>query len=291
MNYLICDTCNFKNVIYTERVVFCNHCHQKMKNNFIDWKKSNHNASFEAYTNEVTTTDGSPLTLKNTVIITDKKLSFENPIRFLKTHTSKKTRVFIAATLAQFLLFSMIMLTQNNDHETTDEITVADKNYLPNVQWGNYSISQELAITLPFKLKKSESVLPCFLTNYYALENSQKAESSESFSVTIEEFNINDYSYLANKDFLEMKDSYMLAPDAYFTSNEGFDHLKIKNYQTDMQHGAYIANGKNYSYDNYTLTKGNKAIKIIVSYLQGDELLSNYANIVSQSIFNNKHQI
>ena len=291
MNYLICDACNFKNAIYTERVVFCNHCHQKMKNNYIDWKKSNHNASFETYINEATTTDSSPLILKNKEIPKDRKMLFKDRLHFLKTHTTKKTRVFIVATLAQFLLFSMIMVTQNNDHETTDERTVAEKNYLPDVKWGNYSISQELAITLPFELKKSESVLPCYLTNYYALENSRKAESCESFSVTIEEFEMNEYAHSAHKDFLEMKDAYMLAPNAYFNTNEGYDHLKIKNYQTDMQHGSYIANGKNYSYDNYTLTKGNKAVKIIVSYLQDDELLSNYANIVSQSIFNNKQQI
>lgn len=291
MNYLICDACNFKNAIYTERVVFCNHCHQKMKNNYIDWKKSNHNASFEVYINEATTTDSTPLILKNREITKDKKQFFINPSRFFKTHTTKKTRVFIAATLAQFLLFSLIIFTQNNNLEVTDEKTVAEKNYLPHVKWGNYSISQELGITLPFELKKSESVLPSYLTNYYALENSRKAESSESFSVTIEEFDVNDYSYIAHKDFMEMKDSYMLAPDAYFTANEGYDHLKIKNYQTDMQHGSYIANGKNYSYDNYTLTKGNKAVKIIISYLKDDELLSNYANIVSQSIFKNKQQI
>ena len=99
----------------------------------------------------------------------------------------------------------MIMITQNNNLETTDEATIAEKNYLPQVKWGNYSISQEIAITLPFVLKKSESVLPCYMTNYYALQNSRKAESSESFSVTIEEFAINDYSYMTHKDFLEMK--------------------------------------------------------------------------------------
>jgi hypothetical protein len=291
MNYLICDICNFKNAIYTERVVFCNHCHQKMKNNYIDWKKSNNNASFETYINEVTTTDSSPLILKNAEIPKDKRLSFKNSFHFFNTHACKKTQVFIVATVIQFLLFSVILFIQNRNFETMNELSVLEKSYLPSVKWGNYSISQDLAITLPFELKKSESVLPCYLTNYYVLENSRKAESSESFSVTIEEFDINDYSYLAHKDFMEMKDSYMLAPDAYFTSNEGYDHLKIKNYQTDMKHGSYITNGKNYSYDNYTLTKGNKAVKIIVSYLQDDELLSNYANIVSQSIFNNKKQI
>ncbi len=291
MNYLICDICNFKNAIYTERVVFCNHCHQKMKNNYIDWKKHNNNASFETYINEATTTDSSPLILKNTKTHEDKIISFKNPIRFFKTHTTKKTRVFIAATLAQFLLFSMIMLTQNNDCQTTDETTVSEKNYLPQVKWANYYISQELSITLPFELKKAESILPSYMNNYYALEQSRKAESSESFSVTIEEFETNEYAHSAYKDFLEMKDAYMLAPDAHFLTNEGYDHLKIKNYQTDMQHGSYIANGKNYSYDNYTLTKGNKAVKIIISYLKDDELLSNYANIVSQSIFKNKQQI
>ena len=81
------------------------------------------------------------------------------------------------------------------------------------------------------------------------------------------------------------------APNVYFTSDEGHNHLSIKNYQTDMQHGSYISNKTTYLYDNYTLTKGNKVIKIIVSYLKDDDLLSNYADIVSQSIFSNKQRI
>ena len=291
MNYLICDTCNYKNVIYTERIVFCKHCNNKMKNNYLDWKKSNNNKSLEAYFSEVTTTDGTQIELKKKAVVVDNSKTLKNPYYFFKKHTNIKTRIFIATTCIQLFIFSVIMFTQNNEFEISEQHTQANKNYLQEVKWGNYSISQEIAITLPFELKKSESVLPCYLTNYVSVENSSKSESSESFSVTIEELEMNDNANFVHNELLSLKDDYMKAPNVYFTSDDGHHHLSIKNYQTDMQHGSYISNKTTYLYDNYTLTKGNKVIKIIVSYLQDDDLLSNYADIVSQSIFSNKQRI
>lgn len=41
---------------------------------------------------------------------------------------------------------------------------------------------------------------------------------------------------------------------------------------------------KNYWYENYTLTSGNKSIKIIISYLDGDTLLPTYSDVVTQSL-------
>ncbi len=287
MNYLICDTCNYKNVIYTERVVFCSNCRNKMKNNYLDWKKSN-NQSLETYINEVTTIDG---TQKKLIISSESIDNNRNIFYLFKRQADIKTRIFIAATMIQLLIFSVIMFSQDNGFEISEHYIQANKNYLEEIKWGNYSISQEIAITLPFELKKSETVLPNYLSNYISVESSSKSESSESFSVTIEEFDMNDNTNFVHRELLYLKDEYMKTPSVYFTSNDGHHHLNIKKYQTDMQHGSYISNKATYLYDNYTLTKGNKVIKIIVSYLQDDDLLNNYADIVSQSILNNKQLI
>ena len=291
MNYLICNTCNYKNVIYTERVVFCSHCNNKMKNNYLDWKKSNNNRSLEAYFSEITTTDATQIEVKIEADSVNKSTAFQNLFYFFKRHTDIKTRIFIATTVIQLLIFSVIMFNQNSEFEISENTEHSNKSYLQEVKWGNYSISKEIAITLPFELKKSETVLPYYLNSYTTVEKSSKSESSESFSVTIEELQMNDNANFVHKELLSLKDDYMKAPHVYFTSDDGHHHLSIKNYQTDMQHGSYISNKTTYLYDNYTLTKGNKVIKIIVSYLQDDDLLSNYADIVSQSIFNNKQRI
>ena len=72
------------------------------------------------------------------------------------------------------------MFTQNNEFETSENSTKSNKNYLQEIKWGNYSISQEIAIALPFELKKSESVLPCYLTNYVSIEDRKSTRLNSS---------------------------------------------------------------------------------------------------------------
>ncbi|MEO5990523.1 MAG: hypothetical protein ABIP68_02725, partial [Ferruginibacter sp.] len=139
-----------------------------MKNNYLDWKKSNNNKSLEAYFSEVTTTDATQIdpiaiVFKNQVDLVDKSTAFQNPFNFLKRHTDIKTRIFIATTVIQLFIFSVIMFKQNIEFEISENAEHSNKNYLQEVKWGNYSISQEIAITLPFELKKSETVLPYYL--------------------------------------------------------------------------------------------------------------------------------
>lgn len=280
-NYLICDNCQHKNAVNSERIVFCKSCNKKLSNNYLDWKKSKFNSCFEKYIDEVTTENGESTQVVKTKLL-KKKPIFKKTIPTLKI--SKKSRIFIGATLLQFLLFFILLNTQNNNINFSENAT---GNYLEEVRWNNYSISQNINITLPFELKDSESILSCHMQNYLNNEKSRKAESSKSFSVTIEELDMNESYHLGYFPLLSINDEYMQSRDTYFTSNQNIDHLKIKNYQAYMQHGCYTLNNQNYLYDNYTLTSGNKAIKIIISYLKDDKLLRQYAEIVSQSLYRN----
>jgi len=289
MNYLICNHCQYKNAVYTQRLVFCQHCHKKIENNFADWKKANPHLSFETYVNTNTTTDATPIITTLVNEHTQRTTSYLNPFLFYKTHTSQKSRIFIGATLFQLVLFICIIFSQGTFINPDDmEVSSNEKNYLNQINWSNYSITQDINITLPFELKQTESVLPCYMHNYIDAEKSMKAESSESFSVTIVDLDVSQDYPIPHSDLMLIQDDYMKTAFATIKPDEDITHFKMKQYYTDMQRGSYILNGKHFYYDNYTLTKGTKTIKVIVSYLQDDDLLNKYANIVSQSLLNNK---
>lgn len=63
--------------------------------------------------------------------------------------------------------------------------------------------------------------------------------------------------------------------------------VRINNYMTYVDRGSYLFNGENYLYENYTLYKQNKAIKIIVSYLENDKASNLYSEIIAKSLFSN----
>ena len=46
-NFLICDNCQHKNTVTSERIVFCNGCQKKLANNYLDWKKGKFNSPLE----------------------------------------------------------------------------------------------------------------------------------------------------------------------------------------------------------------------------------------------------
>ena len=63
--------------------------------------------------------------------------------------------------------------------------------------------------------------------------------------------------------------------------------VRINNYMTYVDRGSYLFNGENYLYENYTLYKQNKAIKIIISYLENDKASNLYSEIIAKSLFSN----
>ncbi|MBC7694523.1 MAG: hypothetical protein H7141_03660 [Burkholderiales bacterium] len=282
MNYLECNHCNFKNTITTERMVFCKECGKKIDNNFVDWKKSKFDSSFETYIARETTENGEFIKISNP-IFKEKENLFKRTHHFIRSRTSSEFKIFLGSTILQFMLCFILMNSPVSVNSSTNE----NKHYLNEVKWNNYSISQQISITLPFELKKSKSVLPEYLHNYLSYDKASKAESANSFSVTIEEFDVYEGINIDEKSYLTINDEYMQSPGTIIASASVVDHLKIKYFNSSSQYGSYTMNNKNYVYENYTLTKGNKAIKIIISYLDGDILLRKYADIVSQSLQNN----
>ena len=291
-NYLICDNCQHKNTVTSERIVFCKGCQKKLANNYLDWKKSKFNSSIETYVDGLNEYNES----------VPKKKVLENPIpkknpvfKSSISSPSKTSLIFIATVFIQLLIAAVII--QSTDESIT---TVGRKssyqpsltsNYLDEVKWGTYPITQTLSLSVPFELNESESVLPCYMENYITNHKSSKAESSsQSFSLTVEKMNFDELYKIQNSDFVSLNDAYMNSPEVHVLKEEGL-HTIIKGYKTYVEHGSYIKDGNEYLYENYTLTKGDEGIKIILSYLKHDDLLCKYADIVTQSLLNNKQVI
>jgi hypothetical protein len=128
------------------------------------------------------------------------------------------------------------------------------------------------------------------MLNYIENAKSRKAESSQSFSVTVEKMEFNSFYKIDNADLISINDEYMQTPGVTILKDEAL-HLQIKNYKTYVEHGSYVLNGNEYLYENYTLIKGNEGVKIILSYLKNDKILCQYADIVSKSLLKNKQVI
>ncbi|MCD6017001.1 MAG: hypothetical protein K0S53_122 [Bacteroidetes bacterium] len=282
MNYLACNHCHFKNSITTERLVFCKECGKKINANYTDWKKAKFDSSFETYITSETTQNGDFVKIQNSLPKEKNKL-FQRGSRFIKSHKNRELKIFVTSTLLQLLLGFLLM----NQSFSGDSSRTENKPYLKDVQWANYFVSPQISMTLPFELRESKSVLPGYLHNYLSNDKASKSESSKSFSVTIEEFDVVDGMTIDEKSYLNINDEYMQNPGTSITSVSSVDHLKIKHYATASQYGTYTMDNRNYVYENYTLTSGKKAIKIIISYLEDDKLLRRYAEIVTQSLHRN----
>ena len=57
-NFLICDNCQHENAVNSERIIFCKGCDKKLSNNYLDWKKSKFNSSFETYVDQLNDFNG-----------------------------------------------------------------------------------------------------------------------------------------------------------------------------------------------------------------------------------------
>lgn len=282
MNYLVCNHCHFKNLINTERLVFCKECGKKINTNYTDWKKAKFDSSFETYIVSETTQNGDFVKIPDS-LPKKKNTIFQRSSSFIKSHKSPELKIFVASTLLQLLLGFFLM----NQSFSSDSVNAENKPYLKDVKWTNYSVSPQISMTLPFELKESKSVLPGYLHNYLSHDKASKAESSKSFSVTIEEFDVVEGMTIDEKSYLTINDEYMQSAGTSITNVSSVDHLKIKQYVAASHYGSYIMDNRNYVYENYTLTSGKKAIKIIISYLEGDKLLRQYADIVTQSLHQN----
>lgn len=281
-NYLTCEHCHIKNVITSERHVFCQNCNKKLPNNYLDWKKSKADASFENYIKAIaqqTEKEAGLFRKREMITVTSERRPLIKS--FLKNREAKILTSFILCSFLLVLFFT----SEKGNYAITHNTSTQD--YLQEVKWGNYTVANDLKLTIPFELQESESIVPPYLQQYTNGIKSKKADICNSFSITIEEIKLSDM-HLSENTFTDLKDTWMNDHNTSFVENPIKERVNIKGYATQLAYGSYDLNGQRYNYQNYTLIGHKKAVKIIISYLQNDRLLGDYADIVSKSIYSNK---
>lgn len=275
MKTLICENCFTENEIKNEHAVFCCRCHKKLSHNFTDWKQQHSSPDFEVYTKEFEQHNSKALEILS-----------NSKAQELKANSHKTLMKFAASIFLIIIVFFVCLQNQRNSILNFNSIS-DNTNYLNEINWKNYSFGDSLSITLPFDLKHSETIIPNSLTHYIHSIKSLRAESSSSFSVTIEEYELSNYFANNHFPFIDLQDEYVLSSRAEVTPMYDNDKLTIKSYSTNIEHNTFNANNETYASDNYTFVKGNKGIKVIVSYLKHNKLLNKYADIVNESIYKN----
>lgn len=270
MNYLVCNHCNNKNAVYTPHFVFCNQCNKKIVNNYTDWKKANINTVFEDYLLLETTTNEQPIF--NTTPI--------------KQKADKELKLFAGIVFFQLMVFAVFMKMQNNSF--IDESNTLNKDYTTYAYWETHSITNDIEIDVPFDLIEATSTLTPFMIDHVVKSTTKKAEALGSFSVTIENFEMNHHYPIPHEMLFHIKDEYMQLAQFEYPEFDLLEHIKTKNYETTMRHGEYTLNSNSFLYDNYTFIKGNNIVNITVSYLKNDKTLNDYADKISERLLNNK---
>lgn len=275
MKKLICENCFTENEIKNEQVVFCSQCHKKLSLNFTDWKYQYSQPNFETYTKELNQHNAKAIEQLN-----------DAKTQKLKANSRKTLLKFAASIALVVVVFFVCLQNQKNSILNFNSLT-DNTNYLNELHWKNYSFGDSLSITLPFDLKHTETIIPANLTNYTHSIKSLRAESSSSFSVTIEEYELSNYFATNHFPFIDLQDEYVLSSGADVYPIYDNEKLTIKSYSTNIEHNTFNANNGMFISDNYTFVKGNKGIKVIVSYLKHNKLLNKYADIVNESIYKN----
>lgn len=155
--------------------------------------------------------------------------------------------------------------------------------YMP-PKWRTHYITNEVKVLLPAPIDTNINILPPFMMHYIKSKACCKSELSDGFSVTIAKFetierfkiSFKDVSYIVNNDMgSHLAIQY---PDSTtFT-------MTIHDYRAFVRKGNYGFEGSLRAFENYSLVKDNFAIKVIVSYVPGNELHKKYSEIVFNSL-------
>ncbi len=282
MNYLVCNHCDNKNAVYTPHFVFCSKCNKKIINNYTDWKKVNNQASFDDYILLETTTDSTPIKIEEPLKLNWIKKSQQ----FILDNTDKDIKAFAAVSFFLLVLFAFLMKLQNNNLLLPTDIKNSN-DYTTAAYWKPHSITNDIAISVPFEVIKTSTALSAFMQDHVIKSKSFASEAVGAFSVTIENFEMNHDYPIPNDLLYDVKDEYMQMAHFEYSNVDKLEHIKTSKYKTTVRHGEYTLNSKQFLYDNYTLIDGYEVVNVIVSYLKNDDALNNYAGMVSESLLKN----
>ena len=186
--------------------------------------------------------------------------------------SSDKWKYFgLAGTLIIVLMF---FLFQNNSNENLTE----------EPKWRTHRITDEIQVILPAPIDTNVNIVPPFMMNYIKSLSCCQSDLRGGFSVTVARFVMDDNFKISEKDISYIVNTEMGSHMAVHRPDSTNFVMNIRGYRVFARKGTYAIEGIERAFENYSMLKGNTAIKIIIAYVPGDLKQVEYAEAVFNSL-------
>jgi hypothetical protein len=188
----------------------------------------------------------------------------------LKT-TAKWKYIGLGAAIIPVLIYFLFQNSSDNN------LTVEPK-------WRSHYITDEIQVILPAPVDTNVNIIPPILMPYIKSMSCCQSDLKGGFSVTVAGFVMNDNFKISEKDISYIVNTEMGSHMAIRKPDSTNFTMNIRGYNVFVRKGTYVVEGTLRAFENYSMLKGNTAIKIIVAYVPGDEQQIKYAETVFNSL-------
>ncbi len=172
------------------------------------------------------------------------------------------------------ILVALYFLFQNN---SSDNLTEEPK-------WRTHHITDEIQVILPAPIDTNVNIIPPYLMNYIKSLSCCQSDLKGGFSVTVAHFVMDDNFKISEKDISYIVNTEMGSHMVTHRPDSTNFYMNIRGYRVFVRKGTYVVEGTLRAFENYSMLKGNTAIKIIVAYVPGDAKQIKYAETVFNSL-------
>lgn len=161
---------------------------------------------------------------------------------------------------------------------------VSSDNITEEPKWRSYKITDEIQVMLPADIDTNVNIIPPFLLNYVKSKSCCQSDLKGGFSVTVARFDMGYDFKISEKDISYIVNTEMGSHMATHKPDSTTFTMNIRGYRVFIRKGTYAVDGMLRAFENYSMLKGNTAIKIIVAHIPGDATQIKYAETVFNSL-------
>jgi hypothetical protein len=151
-------------------------------------------------------------------------------------------------------------------------------------KWRTHYLTDEIQVVLPAAIDTNVNIIPPFLFNFIKSYSCCQSELKGGFSVTTARFTMQDSYKISESDISYINNTEMGNHMAVHKTDSAKFTMNIRGYRVFVRKGTYDREGISRAFENYSMLKGNTAIKIIIAYVPGDAQQMKYAETVFNSL-------
>jgi curved DNA-binding protein CbpA len=186
---------------------------------------------------------------------------------------SSKKRKYLGLGVTIIIVVIYFLFQNNSNDNLTEE-----------PKWKTHYITDEIQVVLPAPADTNVNIIPPYLMNYIKSMSCCQSDLKGGFSVTIARFVMDDNFKISEKDISYIVNTEMGSHMTVHKPDSINFAMNIRGFRVFVRKGTYTVEGTLRAFENYSMLKGNTAIKIIVAYVPGDEKQIKYTETVFNSL-------